>query len=376
MSFLNKIETWITKSKPSDDGWSQIKPFIFLKLTTDGGYYGWGEAFTLPTREKGIVEIIHNLVNSLSHIENLTPDRFHREVEVIADGHRGIDFSAATSAIEMSLWDIEGKKKKKPLYKILSSEYRDKVPVYATIWSKDFKDDETLSSRCEEILNQGYGGIKIYPLQKRTIDQAAICVSKIRQTLGFNIPLMLDLACPNDPNVSLKLAPLVKEFKPYWFEEPVDGEATRTLIEIKNQTGLRIVTGEKQCGINHFIETLAADAVDIFNPDISSVGGIIDMIKIIELSNKKNVKVSPHCWNSMSIAASAMIHLCMSFPNSEMAEFFPEYIPYTLKFCNKNFEINNGFIELDSREGLGVKIDTNLLMENTSSYKSSILDKN
>ena len=70
MSFLNKVETWISKSIPSDDGWSQIKPFIFLKLTTDGGYYGWGEAFTLPAREKGIVEIIHNLVNSLSNIES------------------------------------------------------------------------------------------------------------------------------------------------------------------------------------------------------------------------------------------------------------------------------------------------------------------
>ena len=96
---------------------------------------------------------------------------------------------------------------------------------------------------------------------------------------------MLDLASPEDPNIALKLASLVKEFKPYWFEEPVDGEATRSLKYIKNQTGLRIVTGEKQCGINHFVETLAADAIDIFNPDISSVGGIIDMIKIIELSN-------------------------------------------------------------------------------------------
>ena len=100
------------------------------------------------------------------------------------------------------------------------------------------------------------------------------------------------------------------------------------------------------------------------------------MIKIIKLSHKKNVKVSPHCWNSMSIAASAMIHLCMSFPNTEMAEFFPEYIAYTLKFYNKNFEINKGFVELENREGLGVNIDTNLLMENTSSYKFSILNKN
>ena len=155
MSFITKVETWITKSKQSDDGWSQIKPFIFLKLSTNEGFYGWGEAFTLPTREKGIVEIIHNLINSLSHIENLTPTIFHKEVEEIADGHRGIDFSAATSAIEMSLWDIEGKKKNKPLYKILSSEYRDKVPVYATIWSEDFKNDKTLSSRCERNIESG-----------------------------------------------------------------------------------------------------------------------------------------------------------------------------------------------------------------------------
>ena len=100
------------------------------------------------------------------------------------------------------------------------------------------------------------------------------------------------------------------------------------------------------------------------------------MIKIIELSKKKNVRVTPHCWNSMSIAASAMIHLCMSFPKTEMAEFFPEYIAYTSKFYNKNFEINKGFIELENREGLGVSIDTNLLMENTSSYKFSMINKN
>ena len=112
MTFIRKVETWITNSKQTEDGWSQIKPFIFLKLTNSDGFEGWGEAFSLPAREKGIVEIIHNLMSSLSHVKDITPDRFYTESNLIADGHRGIDFSAATSAIEMSLWDIEGKKKK------------------------------------------------------------------------------------------------------------------------------------------------------------------------------------------------------------------------------------------------------------------------
>ena len=86
---------------------------------------------------------------------------------------------------------------------------------------------------------------------------------------------------------------------------------------------------------------------------------------------KKKVTVSPHCWNSMSIAASAMVHVCMSFTNTEMAEFFPEYNPYSLKFSNQNYEIKDGFVKIEDNEGLGINIDTRLLMEDTSSYKET-----
>ena len=80
-------------------------------------------------------------MSSLSHTKDITPDRFYTESNIIADGHRGIDFSAATSAIEMSLWDIEGKKEKNLFIKYYQ-RIIEKVPVYATIWSEDFKNDE------------------------------------------------------------------------------------------------------------------------------------------------------------------------------------------------------------------------------------------
>ena len=139
---ISKVETWITKSELSDDGWSQIKNFLFIKLTTADGYEGWGEAFTLPTRENGVVQIIHDLITSLSNIDDLNPEIFHNEVKIIADGHRGIDFSAASSALEMSLWDIKGKQENKPLYKVLSNNSKKEIQVYATIWSDKYKNNE------------------------------------------------------------------------------------------------------------------------------------------------------------------------------------------------------------------------------------------
>ena len=373
MSSISKIETWVTEPEQSDDGWATIKPFLFLKLTTSDGVEGWGEAFTLPSREKGIVEIIHNLMETISSSKDISPDIFNSKAKKIADGHRGIDFSAATSAIEMSLWDIEAKRKNKPLSHILSKDPKQKVSVYANTWSEKSPGCEILSKRATELLDKGYGGIKIYPLQNRTIEQAISCISILRENIGFEIPLMLDLASPEDPNIALKLASLVKEFKPYWFEEPIDGQSTRLLASIRKQTGFKIVTGEKQFGLQHFIETLAANAADILNPDIAGVGGIIDMIKISELSQKNNVTISPHCWNSMSIAASAMLHFCASNSNVEMAEIYPEYIANGLKYSDINFVIKDGFAELKDRPGLGVEIDIKSLMKLTSYHKQTKL---
>ena len=76
----------------------------------------------------------------------------------------------------------------------------------------------------------------------------------------------------------------VSSLKPYWIEEPVDGENISMLSKIKNNFGMKVVTGEKQCGLPHFQELISRGAADILNPDISGVGGIIDMIKISEES--------------------------------------------------------------------------------------------
>lgn len=373
MRYLSKVETWITNSIESDDRWSEIKPFLFVRLTTSDGIEGWGEAFTLPYREKAVNEIIHSLTKVFSLEGNLLPINFHKKSTSILDKHRGIDFAAATSAIEMGLWDIQGKLEGKPLSHLLSDNPKCLVPIYANTWSDKSPDYKSLGVRSSQLLKQGFGGIKIYPLQNRSVEEASKCVSYIRQIIGKKTPLMLDLASPDDPGLALNLAVLIKDNNPYWFEEPVDGEEVRMLASIRNKTGLKIVTGEKQSGIPHFREILAAGAADILNPDIAGVGGIIDMIEIANLAGKKDVLVSPHCWNSMSIAASAMLHFCSSNINTDMAEIYPEYIPHALKFSRLGFKIKDGYAKLDDRPGLGVEIDVPSLMPMCSDYNKSNL---
>ena len=104
-------------------------------------------------------------------------------------------------------------------------------------------------------------------------------VEKVRVAVGDELPLMLDLAVPKDLDQT-NLLEEVSSFNPYWIEEPVDGENISLLTEIKNSFNMKVVTGEKQSGLVHFRELIHKNAADIFNPDISGMGGLVDIIKI------------------------------------------------------------------------------------------------
>ena len=137
---LSRLKIWITDNHLSDDQWSNTKKFIIIKITTEDGIEGWGEAFSINLREKGIAIIIKELFREISNIPNLSLKSFYSKISLLSDGHRGLDFSSATSAIEIALWDISGKCKNLPLNSLLTKSPKPNVPIYATCWS-DLKKD-------------------------------------------------------------------------------------------------------------------------------------------------------------------------------------------------------------------------------------------
>ena len=81
------------------------------------------------------------------------------------------------------------------------------------------------------------------------------------------------------------------------------------------------------------------------------------MLEISKNAKNKNIFISPHCWNSMSISAAAMIHVCSVMPNSEMAEIFIEHLEHSKEYCESAFIIENDKLLSNKSHGLGIKID-------------------
>ena len=364
---LSSVKIWITNAHKSKDNWSKTKKFIFIKITTTDGVEGWGEAFSIHLREKAIATIIIELFKEISEIKNLSLNSFYNKIFFLRDGHGGLDFSSATSAIEIALWDIAGKLKNLPLNCLLTDNPKPDVSIYATCWSDLKKDEENYLHQVEKYFEKKYGGIKIYPLFENTSNSVKF-VERVRKIVGMEYPLMLDLAIPKDLDQTKTFLKEVSFLKPYWIEEPVDGENISLLNEIKNSFDMRVVTGEKQSGLPHFQEIIKRDAADILNPDISGIGGIIDMLYVSKEALNNDISISPHCWNSMSVSASAMLHVCSSIPNSEKAEIFPDYIEFSKEFCELSFNIVEDKAILNQSAGLGMVIHEDIL-SNLSTYR-------
>ena len=365
-----KVETYITKKVTNKYYYSSVKPFLFLKLTTKCGIEGWGEAFVSDGSEILINKLIHENLTKKTSYRKINPVIF---IDKLTHEDDNYDLMCATSAIEIALWDILGKYTNKSVSELFQSNNAKSVPVYANTWSDIKQDDNNLIANVEEQMNKNYDCVKVYPLQNRGLGEAASIIREVRKVVGPSNNIMIDLECPRDSDVPYNLENEILDTNPYWYEEPFDGKNLLKLSEYKKITQLKIVTGERQSEINHFKSLCHHKVTDIINPDISAIGGIIRMLKVATIAADEGILVSPHCWNSMTISASAMMHVCRIIQNNEKAEIFPEYFSFGDNFSIPSFKIRNSEAELQDRSGLGIVMDETELKRLSQDYRVTLL---
>ncbi|MCC5972769.1 MAG: mandelate racemase/muconate lactonizing enzyme family protein [Rubellimicrobium sp.] len=359
---ITSVTPFLVGARPSSDGWSRGQIMIFVKLTTDTGLVGWGEAYALTFRQRAVVEIIHGLSGPLMAMDNATPRGFlHHVGRGFSDEHPGIDYASAVSAIEIALWDLMGKSTGLPLHALLGGTLVDKVPLYANAWDEPVQTAEAVAARCGMMRAQGYRAVKIYPLRRSTLREAEDCVRLTREAIGPDADMLLDFAVQHDRRHALRAAQLFEQYNPYWIEEPVPGDDLPSMADLRARISARVTTGERQAGLRHYRDVLAAGAADVLNPDIAGAGGILEMLNIGAMAHAHGVQISPHSWNSTTVAFLAMLHVFAVMPNATYAELYYDYLELGATFARCDYVIRDGFASLPQVPGLGVEMDEEAL---------------
>lgn len=296
--------------------------WLFLKMSTDEGFIGWGEpviegkADTVAAAVREFEELLlgRNPFAIEDIFQTLYRGGFYRGGPVLM---------SAISGIEQCLWDIKGKAFNVPIYEFLGGAIRDRIQVYC--WIGGDRPDDTAKA-AEEKARQGYRAIKMngtpeldYIDSWAKVEAAVARVAGIRKKLGNDFGIAVDF----HGRVHQAMARvLMKELEPYhlmFIEEPVLIENIEAFAELRKHTSTPIATGERNFSRWGFKEILTRGIADIIQPDLCHAGGIFEVRKIAAMAECFDVAVAPHCpLGPIALAASLQLDFCT--PNAVIQE--------------------------------------------------------
>ena len=340
--------------------------FVFVKVYTDSGIDGVGEAFAsgkAKTTEAAVYEYERWLVGK-------DPTEVLRNWLAYYRGSRyplGTATKAALSAVEIALWDISGKACGLPVYKMLGGPVRDRIRVYASMAvSPDF-------AEVAEAVERGFTAVKFGPQPDgyeamppgQVLAESVERVRRAREVAGPGVDILLDYHGRSfSPAEAAKFARALEDDPPLFIEEPALTEAPDSLVEVKAKTTIPIAGGERCVHRETLREILEKRAVHILQPEPCANGGIMETIRWGAMCELYHIVIAPHqSISPISLTAAAHIDACV--PNFLIQECntMDLYAPWVADVFPEVPVIEDGYMMLPDKPGLGIEIDEDAIAE-------------
>jgi len=255
---------------------------IFVKVLTDEHLHGVGEAYRVGPDE-AVEQIVHYFRDWLIGED---PTRIEHLWRLMYNGSRfpgGSMLNAAISGIETALWDVKGKAHGVPVYQLLGGRCRDRVRVYLGIGGSTPR--AVADSASEAVRRYGMTAVKMQPMPpeseklpwNQVLRQTRERMEAVRRAVGDDVDIGLDShAAIFEPVRAVELSEVVRPFRPMFFEEPLRPENRQAMGWLRSRIGIPVATGEMLYTKYEFRELIAADAVDILQPDLVLCGGLLE----------------------------------------------------------------------------------------------------
>ncbi|MHB1296555.1 MAG: mandelate racemase/muconate lactonizing enzyme family protein [Anaerolineae bacterium] len=355
--------------------------WILVRVYTDEGLVGLGECYW----GAGVERVVHALKGLLVDEDPHNVDwLFQKMVRGMSGaGSTGGTVVAAISGVELALWDLKGQALNTPIYNLLGGRYRDSIRVYADCGHGSAATPAAWAERALQAVEAGFTAIKFdidnvaperfcdphhvgaglgrgwlqaqqCPISGREFDLMVSLVGAVREAIGPYVDLAIDCHWNYNTRDVIRLAQELAPFKLMWLEDPIPPDNIESLKRVTDASPVPICTGENHYTRHGLRTMITTQAVDIVQPDIPKVGGLLEAKKIADLADIYYIPLAAH--NVCSpIGTLAACHACAGMRNFAILEFHAQDVSWwnELVISDKPM-IENGSINLPEGPGLGV----------------------
>jgi len=374
----NVHATWVHVPIPlerqhvSDFGKIASFDSVIVKIDTDAGHVGWGEAKAgvgSASAAYGLAAIVNRDfapllvgqdprdVSRLWDVMYNTPregyalDRGHVLPQL---GRRGLSISAI-AGVDLALWDLLGKSLGAPVWRLLGGRRAERMPAYA---SGGWADEAHIGEQLLGYVAQG--GFRAVKMRVGVMDgephRSAARVRAARRALGPDVKLMADAHGTWTVSEAKAFCRMVEDQDLYWLEEPVTADDKIGLAEVRRASSVPISTGESEFTRHDFREIAELRGADVLQPDLAIAGGLTEGVRIAAIASAYNLRLAPHLWSGAPAFAAGL-----ALAASQSAGFILEYSlganPLLHELVHEKFPVIDGQVEIPDRPGLGITVD-------------------
>ncbi len=335
--------------------------WVYVKILTDQGIYGIGEAYSAGPDE-ATVKVIEDFKSWL--IGN-DPRNVQYLFDLMYNTTRfpgGIVVNSAMSGIEHALWDIAGKSAGVPVWALLGGRMRNKIRVYQSTGGGTPQQAGENAKRMVE--TYGYTALKMgiqapgdMPYNQ-AVRLTAEHVRAVREAVGPDVDIGVDVHAKFfEVARAIRMAKAIEPYNPMWMEESVRPENFDAMKKLSDHVNIPLAGGESNYGLFEFKQLIERQALDFVQPDICCCGGVLTLKKIAAMAEAQYIMVAPH--NPMSPLATAInVHFAASTPNFYILEYAAPDSGARKNVLKEPLMVKkDGYVDIPNKPGWGVELN-------------------
>lgn len=353
---------------------------FLLKVETDEGIYGWGEA-GLAGHEQAVRGVIDYFKQFLIGSDPMDRGAHWQRMYRGQYFEGNLILTAGISAIDIALYDITGKALGVPVYQLLGGKQRDYVPAFATVTAPD---GPRLVEDCQMLVERGWPVIRRnLPLMpdgtgtrggevyepRESLANTAVWLTKVREAVGPAPVLGIDVHHRFSVAEAASFAQRMPAGTLDFLEEPIRAESPEAYETLRTMTDIPFAIGEEFDSKWSFLPFIERGLTNYVRLDICNVGGFTEALKIAGWAEAHYIDLMPH--NPLGpICTAASVHLgaavtnfawleCRNSPTENLGRDDHELFPQLLELDGSRYPV-------PTAPGLGIEVDEKVAAERGS----------
>jgi L-alanine-DL-glutamate epimerase-like enolase superfamily enzyme len=354
----------IPASYATDDVPPFRRSFAVVRLDTDEGVTGWGEAsdcygHRYPLTLKALFEETVQwllLGRDPTDVEDLMW-RLRRSLYAPL-GARGLVIQAL-SAVDIALWDIRGKRLGVSVSELLGRK-RDKVDLYAAGKPALYESPEWNVEFLSPLLDRGAKAAKVRT--GRDLDWDTAMVRRVRELLPGDVAMFVDGKYNYTLPSAERFARVLGDVGARAFEEPIPHLDLDVVRRLGDLSPVRLAYGEHAFTVHDFRDLLVRGGIHELEPDVTVCGGFTEGMKILDLAETHGAHILPHCGGLTAIGMAANLQFMATYPDATFFEYdarpfqpLRDEVAASSPFALD--KVVDGSLAIPDAPGLGIEVD-------------------